>query len=182
MELIMVITISSIMLTVVVIKQNTWNDELAVNTQIYDLASTIRQAQTYGLGVKENSINPSGDNFNVGYGIYFTQNSLNSYKFFVDKNNNKKYDSGELIETKSLERNVTIKSVCGEVRCFPGIGPLYQVSIVFYRPELKANVVFLNSGGGIVADSLPVVITLQSAGGNESNVKVEESGQVSITQ
>lgn len=183
MELIMVITISGIMLTVVVIKQSTWNDTLAVNTQVYDLASIIRQAQTYSLGVRENSYSPSGDNFNVGYGIYLSQDSLNSYIFFVDKNNNKKYDGvGEKIEEKPLERNVTIKTVCGRDNCFPGIGPLYKVNIVFYRPESKASMEFLNSGGQGGKDNPPVTITLQSQNGDEASVKIEENGQVSIIQ
>jgi prepilin-type N-terminal cleavage/methylation domain-containing protein len=74
-ELIVVITIATIITTALVFQQAKWNDNLAVSTQAYDLALMIRQAQIYSLGVKEDN-SATGDKFNIGYGIYFTQNNL----------------------------------------------------------------------------------------------------------
>jgi prepilin-type N-terminal cleavage/methylation domain-containing protein len=179
-ELIVVMTIATILLTTLVIQQNRWNDRLTVNTQSYELALMIRQAQVYGLGVREYSAG-SGDKFNVGYGIYFNQNNLDRYVFFADRNNNQKYDVGEDIEVKIFNRGVTIKDVCGQSRCFPAGGPLFQAGIIFSRPNPKANISLLNAGGSSV-DNPPVTIELQSIGGKISSVKVEDNGQVSITQ
>jgi prepilin-type N-terminal cleavage/methylation domain-containing protein len=184
-ELLVVISIGTVILTSVIIQQNKWNDKLSVDTQAYELALMIRQAQIYGLGVRQYA--PStGDQFNIGYGVYFTQDHLDSYIFFADNNGNLKYDAGEEIETKTFNRGVTISTVCGNNRCFPGGGPLAQVGIVFFRPEPKANMSLLNAGGNTV-DNPPVTINLCSSNpcsssGTISSVKAEANGQVSIIQ
>jgi prepilin-type N-terminal cleavage/methylation domain-containing protein len=180
-ELLVVIAIATIMITVLVIQQSKWNDSLSVNTQAYELALMIRQAQVYSLGVKEDTIGVGGDKFNIGYGVYLDQSHLNQYIFFADRNGDKKYTAGEAIETKTFTRGVTIKDVCGDTRCFPGAGPLAQAGILFFRPETKATISLLNAGGSSV-DNPPIVIRLQSLGGRFSLVKVEANGQVSVSQ
>lgn len=182
-ELSVVITIATIIMTVLVIQQGKWNDRLAVNVQTYELALMIRQAQVYSLGVREDTTSSSGDKFSVGYGVYFdTDNSR--YIFFADRNGNKKYDSSEEIngETKVFTRGVTIKDVCGTSRCMvAGGGPLKKASVMFFRPDTKANISLLNNGGNSI-DTPPITITLQSLGGKTSSVTVESNGQVSIQQ
>ncbi|MFA6270589.1 MAG: type II secretion system protein [Candidatus Paceibacterota bacterium] len=182
LELMVVITIATAVITSLVFQQNKWNDSLTVNSQAYELALMIRQSQIYSLGVRE-YVGGTGDKFNIGYGVYFSQSNLNGYVFFADKNGNQKYDAGESIETKTFTRGVTIKDVCGEDTngCFPGSGPLTSVSISFFRPEIKANMSLLNAGGGSTGDP-PVTIRLQSVGGKYSSVKVDSNGQVSIIQ
>jgi prepilin-type N-terminal cleavage/methylation domain-containing protein len=185
LELIVVMSIATIIMTTLVIQQDSWNDSLVVNTQAYELALMIRQAQVYSLGVREDISAPSGtvDKFNVSYGVYMDQNHLDRYVFFVDRNGNKIYDSGppdEAIEIKTFNRGVLIKDVCGNKgKCFPGIGPLEQASILFFRPKTEAIISLLNFGGNPV-DVPPVVIRLTSPKGKISSVKVEANGQVSI--
>ena len=169
-------------MTTLVFQQNKWNDRLTVNSQAYELALMIRQAQIYSLGVREYTAG-TGDKFNIGYGVYLTQGNLNGFVFFADKNGNQKYDTGEAIETKTFTRGVTIKDVCGVDTngCFPGTGPLASVSISFFRPEIKANISLLNAGGASTGLP-PVTIRLRSTGGSYSSVEVGTSGQVSIIQ
>lgn len=182
-ELIVVITIATIITTALVFQQAKWNDSLAVSTQAYDLALMIRQAQIYSLGVKEDMSATSGDRFNVGYGVYFNQNNLSEYIYFADRNGNQKYDSGEAIETKTFTRGVTIKDVCGigSNGCFPGSGPLASVHIFFFRPDTKVIMSLLNAGGSSTGNP-PVTIRLQSPKGQYYSVKVDPSGQVSVFQ
>jgi len=180
-ELIVVMAIATVIMTVIAIQQNSWNDRLSVSTQAYDLALTIRQAQIYGLGVREDTSGSGGDKFNVGYGVYFDNNNTR-YIYFVDRNENQRYDSGELLETKIFTRGVIIKDVCGSSRCiYTGGGSLRKASILFFRPEPKANINLLTNGGNW-ADNPPITIKLQSIGGKIFSVKVEANGQVSITQ
>lgn len=178
-ELLVVMAIATILTTILVVQQNSWNDQLTVNTQAYELALMVRQAQIYSLGVK---VDPLGQNdkFNVSYGVYFNNNNT-QYIFFADRDGDQKYDSGEALETKSFNRGVNIKDVCGDDRCiFSGGGPLRQASVSFLRPETQAYIKLLNDGGNPV-DVPPLSIYLQSVKGKVYLVKVETNGQISIT-
>ncbi|PIR40096.1 MAG: hypothetical protein COV33_01675 [Candidatus Zambryskibacteria bacterium CG10_big_fil_rev_8_21_14_0_10_34_34] len=178
-ELMVVMAIATIIMTSFVIQQSKWSDQLAVNTQAYEMVLMIRQAQIYSLGVREDT-GSTGDKFDVGYGIYMNQSNANQYIYFADRDSDQKYDFGEAIETKTFSGGVTIKDVCGSSSCFfVGGGPLWQASISFFRPETKANIKLLNNGGNPV-DTPPVTIKLQSSGGREVNIIVEANGQVSI--
>src|SRR3989344_1535428 len=179
-ELVVVVAIATVVMTSIIIQQTKWSDRLIVNTQSYELALMIRQAQTYSLGVREYMAG-TGDKFDLGYGLYFNQGTLDRYIFFADANKNQKYDVGEVMETKLLTRGVVINRVCGATRCMPSGGPLNNVSISFFRPETRANIALLNNGGSSV-DVPPVTIYLRSSGGKEYSVKVEANGQVSISQ
>lgn len=190
-ELLVVMTIATIITTSLIIQQSKWNDQLAVNTQAYELALMIRQAQIYSLGVREYMAG-TGDKFNIGYGIYIDQNNPGQYIFFVDKDGNLKYDSGEEIntETKTLTRGVTVNRFCGvkivgqyDVKCSPDSGNMEKVSVSFFRPEPKANVSFIKNNGGVTPNyGAPATIYLRSTGGKESSIKIEANGQVSIIQ
>ncbi|MBN2093792.1 MAG: prepilin-type N-terminal cleavage/methylation domain-containing protein [Candidatus Zambryskibacteria bacterium] len=180
-ELLVSISIAMIIITVFVMQQRQWDEQLAVNTEAYELALMIRQAQIYSLGVK-GQLGVAGDIFNVGYGIYMRQGLSDKYIFYADKNHNEKYDAGEEIETTKFDKGITIKDVCGSVKnwCFEGGGSLFQADIRFFRPDTAAKILLTNVGG-IDKDFPPVKITLQSAGGSKTSlITVDASGQVSV--
>jgi prepilin-type N-terminal cleavage/methylation domain-containing protein len=187
-ELIVVMTIATILLASVIVQQNQWNDSLAVNSQAYELALMVRQAQVYSLGVREDTAGSGSNKFAVGYGIYFDSDNTR-YIFFADRDNgsgegNKRYDSGEGIgDPIKFTRGVTIKNVCGisggSPKCIGG--SFQQANILFFRPDPKANILLCNSGGVKKADP-PVTISLQSAGGKVYSVTVQANGQVSISK
>lgn len=180
-ELLVVISIAVAITTALVIQQSRWNDRLVVNTQAYELAMMIRQAQIYSLGVKEYSPK-TGDKFDIGYGIFFDTNNAR-YIFFADTDKDQEYDLGEEVETVTFTRGVTISDVCGSSWCFfTGGGSLRQADISFFRPDTKANIRLMNVGGGTDVDSPPVTIYLKSPNGKISSVKVESNGQVYVTQ
>lgn len=190
-ELLVVISIATIIMTALVVQNNRWNDSLVVTTQAYELAMMIRQAQIYSLGVREDTAG-SGDKFNIGYGVYFEINSPTQYKFFADRNNDLKLNpASEVLAdgTKTLTRGVVIDKFCdassGSETCFTN-PPNRRLSISFLRPEPKANIRFLNSGGSggstFGAGTSKAKIYLKSPGGRFSIVTVEANGQVSITQ
>jgi prepilin-type N-terminal cleavage/methylation domain-containing protein len=184
-ELIVVMTIAVILMTTFVVQQTSWNDRLTVNTQAFETVLMIRQAQTYSLGVKEYTAG-TGDKFDVGYGIHFDSDHTR-YIYFADANKNKKYDSGEAIETKTFTRGVTIDRVCGT----NGSGvescgsPLSQIDISFFRPEPKANMKFFNNGGSELNGGnelfAPATIYLRSTGNTQYKVSIQANGQVSFT-
>lgn len=185
-ELIVVMSIATVMMTILVISHNRWNDALVVNTQAYELALMIRQAQTYGLGVKEYTAG-SGDKFNVGYGISINIDQPTQYVFFADKDKDKKYDSGEFIETKILDRGVVIDKICdvgssGSETCGAGNANYRRLGVSFVRPEPQAQILFLNNGGNPTpgAKNTHVKIYLISPGDQLVVVGVRASGQVYV--
>lgn len=180
LELIVVMTIAMIVMTSLVVQQSQWNDQLAVNTQSYEIVLMIRQAQVYSLGVRE-SATGSG-NFDIGYGVHFDSANFTGYVYFVDSNKNQKYDSGEEIETKTFTRGITISKICGikngNENCS---NPLDKIDISFFRPEPKANISFIKTNGNPAPNfSPPATIYLQSSSGKTSFVKIESNGQVSM--
>ena len=186
-ELVVVMSIAVIMITTLVVQQNKWNDSLTVNTQAYELALMIRQAQIYSLGVRESA--PGSGNFDIGYGVYFDSNN-SRYIYFADKNGDKKYNAGEEIEIKTLTNGVTVDRFCGvkdvgqlDDKCSSGSGNVAYLNISFFRPEPKANILLLNNRGNQSGNTIPpATIYLKSLGGNQYSVKVEANGQVSVTQ
>ncbi len=189
-ELIVVMTIATIIMTSLVVQQGKWNDELAVRTQAYELALMIRQAQIYSLGVREDTGGAGGDKFNIGYGMHIdTRGAANDrYIFFADRDGDKKYSgSGEDIENKVFTRGVTVNKVCNGSLSIPlpsncGTGPsaARAVDISFFRPLPNAYIKFLDNGGSVVPLSPPAFLKVQSAGGQTVVIKVETNGQISI--
>lgn len=174
------------MITSLIIQQSKWNDHLTVDIQTYELVLMIRQAQIYSLGVREYTAGTS-DKFNVGYGVYLDANNAR-YIFFADGNRNQRYDAGEAIETRTFVRGVTIDRFCGlspvgVERCFPDAGNIDRLHISFFRPEPKANILLLNSGGNPSSSvNPPAIIYLKSPGNKQYKITVESNGQVSIAQ
>lgn len=191
-ELIVVVTIFTIITTVLVINQNRWNRKLQLNTKLYDLALYIRQAQFYSISVKEDNLS-FGDTFDRSYGIHFDTDSVSSFIFFSDRNKNQKYDLGEGISTYIFQNNYTngifIDRICGYniagsvERCSPDAGNIKSLDILFSRPEAKSIIVFLNNGGNSSASvNPPAKIYLRNSYGDYASVKVYQNGQVAINK
>lgn len=190
-ELMVVITIATILMTALIFKQNNWNDRLSVTTQTYDLALMIRQAQIYSLGVREYQMG-SGDKFNIGYGVAVGVLAPNQYTFFADADKDLKNDAGETLETKIFTRGVTVQKVCGTVAFFGEVCSndflsfVRRIDISFFRPEVSAKAKFLDSNQneimifGTPVYNFPAKIYLRSTGGKISSVTIEANGQVSI--
>lgn len=181
-EFLVVMTIAIVMITSLIIQQSEWNDRLTVNTQAYELALVIRQAQIYSLGVREYPAG-TGDKFDVGYGVHFDQ-TFTRYIYFADTNKNQIYDVGEEVETKTFTRGVTIDRICGQRNSSESCSePLDHISVSFVRPEPKANISFINGGGNPAPNfDPPASIYLRSQGNNQYKITVEANGQVSISQ
>lgn len=74
----MVLGIIGILSVVVVTSHATFNKTLLLTYTAYDVALTIRSAETFGLGTRATS-----DDTRIGYGLHFTQDS-NTFTLFSD--------------------------------------------------------------------------------------------------
>ena len=184
-ELMVVIAIITAITSALILQQNKWNDRLALDTQTYELALMLRQAQVYSLGVRQ-YVGASGDPFNVGYGVCADSSNTGSYIFFVDKNNDGKCGVGETIETKNLTRGVYMSKICGTnnllaERCSPDVGNIQSIHISFLRPSPAPRIALLNNGGNNSSSvGTPAYIYLTSASNTSFKVKLDSTGQISI--
>ena len=77
-------------MSVVLFNYGSFTDNLALSAAGQEVSIAIRQAEVYGLSVKE--VTPGSGNFNLAYGVHFSPATPNDYILFVDKNANNVYD------------------------------------------------------------------------------------------
>ena len=201
-ELVISVAIFAFMTALVISKYGTFNQNTLLVNVAYDMALTVRTAQSYGLSVK--SVDGS-NTFNVPYGVHFDMSSRTKFVFFVDNNKNYKYDpsngisADEAITTYTLNSSATILSIClgsDPINC-TSLGPNDSLDVTYKRPNPDAqfncfsssnpaptvcsviNLVGTNNSNPI---SQPVAfITIQSSDKTNSQiVAIRKNGQISV--
>jgi len=195
MELLVSISIMTVMLTVVVLNQSKYTDNATLFNLADEIGLTISQAQAYGVGVKEFS--PGSNEFSASYGLTFSllaSGSNKAYLSFADRNGDKIYGgdwscpiggASECLERFDISRGNYIDQLC-RVRNNPN-NP-YQCSvgridISFARPSLEAQIRFFNQSGNLMVDDPDFIgarISVRSPGGANRSVLVYYTGQVSV--
>ena len=192
MELLVSIAIVSVILTVIVSNQSTYTDGAALTNLADEISSTISQAQTYGIGVKEFS--SSSSEFSASYGLTFSllgSGFNKAYLFFGDRNGNKIYDgdwschiggASECLERIDISRGNYIESLCVVRTSGADICEVGRVDISFARPSTEAQLLFFNLGGASFtpAGIKGAKIILKSPGGLSRSVTVYKTGQISV--
>ena len=192
-ELLVTLAIVTVVMTVILFNYRTFTDNLAISSAAQEISIAIRQAQSYGINVKEAKV--GGGQF-AGYGIYFNPTDVTtntSYVLFADQPlpglfvGNKKYDEGsgcgslttECIEKFNL-RNGVILSSLNSSTCNP-INAVRSLSITFLRPNPDADINLVNNGGNIMcASQKNSQIGITSLNGKTLIISVDSTGKVSI--
>ena len=202
-ELIVSIAIFAFMTALVMSKYGSFNQNTLLTNMAYDMAITIRTAQSYGLSVK--SADASNNIFSAPYGIHFDMSNSNNDKFilFADKNPDYRYNANstddEAITKYTLNSGVKIASIClGSSLNDCGVsnnllGPGDKIDIRYKRPNPDAMFDCNGSAGGVCQvnniasptynlNPEPVaIITLTSSDGNNREyVFVRRNGQISV--
>lgn len=184
-ELIVSIAIFAVMTALVIAKYGTFNQSTLLTNIAYDMALTIRTAQTYGLSVKSTS--SSVNDFGSAYGIHFSNNSNNTFTFFADTITGSglyKYNDGEAITKYTLTQGVTIDSIClgSELNDCTKLNSEYDsLDIVYKRPN--PNAIFnVTSIDALTLENSPTAfIELKSSDGtNKVAVYIRKNGQISV--
>ncbi len=175
-----VVLISSIVL----FNYSKFNDNIAVSTSAQEMSIAVRQAQVYGITVKESGAGTG--NFNYSYGIAFDPISYpTSYFIFVDRNGDKKFggpdgcggNASECVEIINLRNGVRITSICDGTSCPPG--QARKSTILFTRPNPDPSVYYFDSNGVQVNGlTFPTKVQLSSPRGNSMTVTIERTGQI----
>lgn len=166
---------------------------------VNNLSLTLRQAQIYGISVKQIGTHTTNtvSAFSSGFGLHFNTASDNTaYIFFVDKdpnlnpkvnpNPNGLYGSGmncptdstsECLEKIVLSQGHTVSALCtiesGVENCSNS-----ALDITFVRPAVEAKIIFNQDGvlRGVAC------VEISSLEGKRNSVVVYTTGQISVKQ
>jgi prepilin-type N-terminal cleavage/methylation domain-containing protein len=171
--------------------QSHYTSDAELKNLANNLGLSLRQAQVYGISVKE--VSAGSLNFDVGYGVVFDttpSGSRDAYISFADRNNPTRdgiYDNNwscpinptsECLDKTALSQGNTVSSLCAIYANIEDCSPT-RVDITFLRPETEARVIF-NSDPSAMPDARGARIVLSSADGKTHSVSVYVTGQISI--
>lgn len=194
-EMLVVLFIIGILTLIIFSGQTSFNRTLSLNNTAYDIALSIRQAQSYGLSSQIfTSIS------NAGYGIHLDSVPATSYIFFADtlgnsctnaqpdcKPGNGLYSNtdnngdgipDELVQTYNLANGFKITSYCvytSPTKTCTGGGGLTKMDISFTRPNTATIVKGYTGAWATYTDAC---IVLSSQNGDSRYVSVSQTGQV----
>jgi Tfp pilus assembly protein FimT len=175
MELLASAFIMLVIAGVIIANQGKFNSSAALTNLAYETALLIREAQVYGISVREFSSSAQ-----VSYGVWFSNAAPTQYILFADQNGNQKYDVGEAVETATIGRGNRIGGFCGITGVSQTCAPtITELSILFTRPNPDAIVVGV-SGGGSTVSYQSARITLSSQSGQTRCVSILPTGQVAV--
>jgi len=190
LELMVSITIMLVIISTVLLGQSTYTKGASLKNLANDIGLSLRQAQVYGISVKERAI--GSDDFLNAYGIEFnitSSGSNNAYIFFADLSKNGAYDGawscpagGECLQKFNTSTGNTISRLCLIYNNDSTDCSVSRASISFLRPNTLANIVLFGPAGQIPpsASHKGVEIGLVSVSGGARSVIVYNTGQISI--
>lgn len=184
-----VLAIMVVIMSIVLTNQSSFNKTLILANTAYDIALTLRSAETYGLSSRASAVST-----NTGYGIHFQSGTQGSFVFFADtspvpscstpdcKPGDYIYMSGSdvLVQTYVLGNRMVIQDFCAESSgswSCSSTGALSSLDIVFSRPNPDARM----SKNGSYSVLFPVTrscLTLASPQGGSRFVSVSASGAI----
>jgi len=175
-ELLVSISILLIIVGTVVVRFMSFDSTVLLKSLTYDIAFSIRQAQTYSV-----SVVGSSTGFRDAYGISFT-NTSNEYTLFnYEEDTNPYYNPADGFVTKyQLGRSFVIADVCVQRPSLAEECGISQVDIGFQRPEYMA-IFYVDSLGDVVIESVSVKVQADDGGGRVGVIKVGYAGQITVS-
>lgn len=200
-ELMVVLAIIVTISVVVLASQSSFNKSLVLANTAYDIALTLRSAETFGLGNRA-----IGTTANAGYGLEFQKASPNSFTLFADaypsaasisschpvadptapdaRPGDCVYEAnqGEKVTNYLMGNNITVSDFCafslGNWTCAQAQGGgLSSLDIVFARPNPEPFM----SVNGAYSSLFPVskvCLAITSPQGGFRYISVAASGQI----
>jgi len=181
-ELVVTTGIMVIITTIVLVNHSAFGGNILVGALAYDVGLSIRQAQVFGLSVRE--FGTGTGVFDVGYGVHFDINDATNYQIFADIDKNNTFNVGDgTQEVFSIGRGFSIARICAttvaSIELCSGTDNVSTVDITFIRPDPDA-LIRINGETATVYQSARIVVS--SPRGTEREVVVESTGQISISQ
>lgn len=193
--------IIAVIASVIVYNHQKFDNNLELNNVSYRLASSIREAQVYGISSSGSS---SLESFRTSYGIHIGLDAQDSFILFNDNNNNGKYregllypseyvdcdpvvSGGECLEKVNFGRGIFIESIArlsgGSWTTFTTADGDIALDILFRRPNPDATINMYTDyqGSSFCGTSCnAVAVCLSSSQGQKKQVVVSSAGQISV--
>lgn len=178
-ELLAVTGVLVIISSIVLANNAAFGGAITLRSLAYDIALSVREAQTYGISVRK--FGSGAGEFGAGYGVHAEITSTNTYILFADvANNNGMYDIGqnESVESLSIRGGYRIVDLCatplaGSELCSPTVASL---DILFKRPEPDA---YIRINGGATTYQRGRIV-IEAPRGNRAAILIESTGQISV--
>jgi prepilin-type N-terminal cleavage/methylation domain-containing protein len=197
-ELLVSLAIFAFMTAFLVSKYGNFNQSVLLTNLAYDVAITIRSAQTFGLNVQSTgATNCATLNtcFSYPYGVHFDTAAGLSNKFtlYTDIKNNCgvptgslpcAYDSAyvpsELINSYTMKPGNTVTDICvgtGPAPACTSLGSSGTLDVTFKRPNPDA---FIQTTGAVTGTSNYAEVTLSASDGSIKKVILRSTGQIAV--
>lgn len=184
LELVVSIAIFAIMSALLLARYGNFNQGILLDNLAYDIALTIRNAQSYGLNVRSSS--RTANLFDKPYGVHFDINNPTNFIFFVDTagygvyNPNIDLDNDgnpdQILSKTTITRGSKISQIC--VNGCTGGTPVTSVDITFKRPD--PNAIIKMNGRTDIYNSDTDITVMSADGSTIKRVKVRSTGQVTV--
>jgi len=181
-ELLVVTGIMTVLSSIVLANNAKFGGVISLRNLAYDIALTIREAQTYGISVRK--FGSGSGSFGFGYGIHVRTASPTSYIMFADVDGEGHYGgceteaTCELAQSFTIGRGFSISDLCVTPSGGTETCGQEKLDIVFRRPEPDAEI-RTNDGQTLNERGRIEII---SPRGDIASVLVEATGQISIVQ
>lgn len=188
-EMLVVLGIFVFISLMVLANYSRFNSSALLGSLAYDIATSVRQAQVYGISVQARS-----GNFNLAYGVNFAAADNAHYTLFADLQPDYQYNAtgkpDSAVQTYSVGLGHTIGRFCatplaGPEQCSDGAPPnkLGNLSVEFVRPEPDA---IFSTDLAVPADPAHPVyqsarIVVSSPSGETRTITINATGQISVT-
>ena len=182
-ELLVVLGMLVLITTVTLVSHFSFNSSIVLSSLAYDIALSIRQAQVFGLAVREYKDEFSAipnPTFDTGYGVHFDSSTPKSYILFADTDRQLDYDGvTERDEVFTIGRGNFISEFCATnsvpIEKCSSTGVITYLDIIFDRPDPEA---IIKTNLGETYGSARIVIS--SPRGNERVIRIFSTGQISV--
>jgi prepilin-type N-terminal cleavage/methylation domain-containing protein len=208
-ELLVTLSVFTVMSALTLANYPKFNNQTAITGLAQQIAISIREAQVYGVAVKNASSTASivAPNVYPAYGIFFatstvgtTYGNSTSYSIFFDRvtsngvapyfrplGDNFFSDSGELVETVKIQNGSTIISICGVPTSGGACAPAYSAFVVFRRPNPDAIIKTITTSGTwpyttpTLVDNQRLDVVIRSRDRElTKTIQVYSSGQITV--
>ena len=177
--------------SIVLLRYGDFQGSILLTNLAYDVALQIRQAQVYGIAVREGEDSVGTKTFKRAYGIHFDLATDTKYLAFSEPSSlgpgsDRKYDPADVNDINEREYNLNggylIKDLCVDVAAgtLCGADGVDIVDIVFVRPNLGALIYYKQGLTEGTATNAKIEFTSKSGG--VRSVTVRASGQISVRE
>ena len=187
-ELIVSIGIFVLMTTLLVAKYGNFNQSVLLTNLVYDVALSVRTAQTFGLSVTKSDATSGNSQFQYPYGVHFSTAAGEDAKviLFADTNPinspDNIYTTGDsVVSVYNISRGATISSLCtgsNDTSCTP----TSNLTVSFKRPDPSAIICPSSAGSPSCIGAGYAKVTIRGTNSETRSVEIWQNGQITILQ